>query len=184
MQSSIPYYATPLILYHKTIYLSTERCTGIYGNNSGTIIGREVRIFSKLGPLVFVFAMAIRSMPVSANNGLILICGLCCIHAIEPSCLIPLLTVCFSPRRNIAVAFIPVRNAWYPAMRENIVFRLKVIKHRWDNLFVKRCVFRCIGKIIMAYRCHHWIKARQLECSIISLSLLRFMAVSVAVGYF
>ena len=70
MQSSIPYYATPLILYHKTIYLSTERCTGIYGNNSGTIIGREVRIFSKLGPLVFVFAMAIRSMPVSANNGL------------------------------------------------------------------------------------------------------------------
>lgn len=113
MQSSIPYYATPLILHHKTIYLSTERCTGIYGNNSGTIIGREVRIFSKLGPLVFVFAMAIRSMPVSANNGLILICGLCCIHAIEPSCLIPLLTVCFSPRRNIAVAFIPVRNAWY-----------------------------------------------------------------------
>ena len=82
MQSSIPYYATPLILYHKTIYLSTERCTGIYGNNSGTIIGREVRIFSKLGPLVFVFAMAIRSMPVSANNGLILICVLCCIHAI------------------------------------------------------------------------------------------------------
>lgn len=120
MQSSIPYYATPLILYHKTIYLSTERCTGIYGNNSGTIIGREVRIFSKLGPLVFVFAMAIRSMPMSANNGLILICGLCCIHAIEPSCSIPLLTVCFSPRRNIAVAFIPVRNAWYPAMRENI----------------------------------------------------------------
>lgn len=57
MQSSIPYYATPLILYHKTIYLSTERCTGIYGNNSGTIIGREVRIFSKLGPLVFVFAI-------------------------------------------------------------------------------------------------------------------------------
>ena len=113
MQSSIPYYATPLILYHKTIYLSTERCTGIYGNNSGTIIGREVRIFSKLGPLVFVFAMAIRSMPMSANNGLILICGLCCIHAIEPSCSIPLLTVCFSPRRNIAVAFIPVRNAWY-----------------------------------------------------------------------
>lgn len=168
MQSSIPYYATPLILYHKTIYLSTERCTGIYGNNSGTIIGREVRIFSKLGPLVFVFAMAIRSMPVSANNGLILICGLCYIHAIEPSCLIPLLTVCFSPRRNIAVAFIPVRNAWYSAMRENIVFRLKVIKHRLDNLFVKRCVFRCIGKIIMAYRCHHWIKASQLECSIIS----------------
>ena len=79
MQSSIPYYATPLILFHKTIYLSTERCTGIYGNNSGTIIGREVRIFSKLAPLVFVFAMAIRSMPVSANNGLILICGLCCI---------------------------------------------------------------------------------------------------------
>ena len=39
MQSSIPYYATPLSLYHKTIYLSTERCTGIYGNNSGTIIG-------------------------------------------------------------------------------------------------------------------------------------------------
>ena len=74
MQSSIPYYATPLILYHKTIYLSTERCTGIYGNNSGTIIGREVRIFSKLGPLVFVFAMAIRSMPVSTNNGLMCIC--------------------------------------------------------------------------------------------------------------
>ena len=66
MQSSIPYYATPLILYHKTIYLSTERCTGIYGNNSGTIIGREVRIFSKLGPLVFVFAKPAKQC--SQNN--------------------------------------------------------------------------------------------------------------------
>lgn len=149
MQSSIPYYATPLILYHKTIYLSTERCTGIYGNNSGTIIGREVRIFSKLGPLVFVFAMAIRSMPVSANNGLILICGLCCIHAIEPSCLIPLLTACFPLRRNIAVAFISVWNTRNPAVRENIVFRLEVINHCRNDVFIKRRVLCSISKVVV-----------------------------------
>ena len=95
VQSVLRHAVNPL---SKTIYLPLERHPGIYGNNSGTIIGREVHLLqtrSLCSYLLWPYEVICQC----PNNGLILICGLCCIHAIEPSCLIPLLTVCFSPEK-------------------------------------------------------------------------------------
>ena len=103
----------------------------------------------------------------SADDCLLFVSGLCSIDPIEPSCLRPMGFISLSPRSNIAVALIPVRNARDPCMSKNIVLRFKVIEHCRDNLFVEWRILCCVSKIIISDRCHHRIKSSQLKRCIV-----------------
>ena len=111
------------------VYSPAVCCAGIQRYDAWSIIWAKIGIRAKFCSLPLIFGMAIRSMPVSADDRLFFHAGLNGIHSVIPTGSLPLERIDIAPVGIVTESGAAIRNARDPAVDEDVMLRLIIIDH-------------------------------------------------------